>query len=362
MIVLKLLTIVGLAVTSSLSESLSPPFCGNPFALTLKNLATFANLANGTISPAQGSADLLGMQQYGGPRPWPRNSENKVVIQYCFEFASTRQKLQSHFKVEGIDAWLKMLGPASPETGHGLEFEETLDEHGNPLYCYDSNGVGPGNNWNPQLSFNTLVIVWSHAAGFSGSSTIGFVQEIPPVPYAMKIMFGEGNTDPIMVHEIGHALGMAHEHQRDDRHHHVEYRCHNVFAFDAKYAKLKRDNPFATTKDLCDNIVNAVKYDFKGADFVQTWAGGDPRWRDGHGLFWQVASRSDRYDSKSIMHYPSAADLKPGEDCTASNTAPCTLVGNDDEGRIEKFLPWRVEPSRLDIEWVVKTYPWMDPN
>lgn len=126
---------------ASFSGTRDPPLCGNPFPLTPENLDFFEGLANGSINAEQGSSDLLNAQNFGGPRPWPRNSENKVVIQYCFQTPDARDKLGNQFREFGIGEWMRALGgAASSATGHGLVFEETLDTNGSPFFCYYPDG------------------------------------------------------------------------------------------------------------------------------------------------------------------------------------------------------------------------------
>lgn len=142
MILLLFLLLTFLAAPS-LCDSRTPPLCGNPFPLTSTNLDIFEGLANGSITPEQGSADLLSSQNYGGPREWPRNKQNLVVIQYCYEFPDTRNRLQYLFSEFGVGEWMKALGgEASSATGHGLVIEETVDEEGHPFYCDDGNDAG----------------------------------------------------------------------------------------------------------------------------------------------------------------------------------------------------------------------------
>ncbi|KAL1591421.1 hypothetical protein SLS60_012034 [Paraconiothyrium brasiliense] len=359
MIFLSLLLLTFLAA-ASVFDSRSPPFCGNPFPLTSKNLDVFESLINGSLNADQGSADLLNMQSYGGPREWPRNDQNKVVIKYCFETKDARKQVGRPFPLYGIGEWMRALGgEASSATMHGLVFEETLDANGQPLVCIDP----ATKEWNREIDYNTVRIRWSDDKHFGASATtgfVGFVSGDPPIPGIHMITFGELYDYPAMVHELGHILGMAHEHQRKDRDAWVAYRCHNVKDFYTIFKKFKAGNPDATWSDLCDNIANALVMDFAGSNFVRQYSAGDPRGREGRTLTWEVADYGEPYDPASIMHYSSDAFREGGLWCHHDKTDGCTLVINV-PGHEKEYIPEIFHPSQKDIQWVRKTYPWMDP-
>lgn len=117
-----------------------PPLCGTPFAITSRNLDIWDAMINGTTTLTQRSSDLLSEEQ--GPRQWPRNPvTNKVVIPYCFNHMPTRNKIGQAFREQGIAGWMNALGgEASRASGHGVVFEETTDQNGQPLTCLHPDG------------------------------------------------------------------------------------------------------------------------------------------------------------------------------------------------------------------------------
>lgn len=119
--------------------------CGLPFAATPQRIDTFKAFANGSYTgPATGTADLFSQAGAGGPRPWPRENtkDKKVVIQYCFERKHDRDAIEHDFRTRGTAIWIQWLGgKASKQLAHAIEFCETVDDDGEPMYCHED-GAG----------------------------------------------------------------------------------------------------------------------------------------------------------------------------------------------------------------------------
>lgn len=227
------------------------------------------------------------------------------------------------------------------------------------------------------------MVGWSNDKHFAGGATIGFVGFVsgdPPVPGIHRVTFGHAWINPTLVHEVGHIMGMAHEHQRKDRtllilpnsmssltfHSEgdgsVAYRCHNVQDFYTKFEEFKQNNPDAKWSDLCDNLVNALLMRFAGKDFVRQFSAGDARAREGRTIIWEVADYGEPYDQQSIMHYHSDTFVAEDLYCMRgpSLTNGCTLVNNL-PGHEKEYISRPYRPSAGDIKWIRKTYPWMYP-
>ncbi len=88
-----------------------------------------------------------------------------------------------------------------------------------------------------------------------------------------------------MAHELGHSMGLHHEHQRADAPEHVRFHCENLEDYDErKKAGYNMDR-------LCTNRREAEGAKFLAFDFIAIRPADDRMTQD------------DPYDPKSIMHY-----------------------------------------------------------
>ncbi|KAL8698684.1 MAG: hypothetical protein Q9201_006437 [Fulgogasparrea decipioides] len=125
-----------------------------------------------------------------------------------------------------------------------------------------------------------------------------------------------------MAHELGHALGFYHEHQRYDRDDHVKFNCKNLKDWTEK---LEKDG-------FCDDIILAQKEGWSSQDFITI----DKSEQDP-----PLYCYSD-YDEDSIMHYPGGAGAKspmPGG-------RRKTVLANKSDG---KSFKKNLKPSSKDV-------------
>ncbi|KAI9871295.1 MAG: hypothetical protein M1830_003064 [Pleopsidium flavum] len=101
---------------------------------------------------------------------------------------------------------------------------------------------------------------------------------------------GIGNPIINMAHEIGHALGLLHEHQREDSIDYIKFNCENL----EDYTEAKAD--------LCTKQLQAKLARFSAFDYIP--------YNDETNFGWQV---SVEYDKKSLMHYGGGYGGKRGK-------------------------------------------------
>jgi hypothetical protein len=65
----------------------------------------------------------------------------------------------------------------------------------------------------------------------------------------------------IIVHEIGHIMGLAHEHQRQDRDHYVYFNCSNVDGYEATKRQVDATRQY-TMEEVCTTYKLAVEFSF----------------------------------------------------------------------------------------------------
>jgi len=109
-------------------------------------------------------------------RPWPimdwEHYGKLRVIEYCFHSLEDRAKLWCDLQ-KAIGLWQDHLGgPAGPQAGHNLGFNEYVDDDNNPLPCFTSwdESLHRG-AWNTEIPLHVLDV---KAEGFTAYSSVGY--------------------------------------------------------------------------------------------------------------------------------------------------------------------------------------------
>ncbi|KAL5625067.1 hypothetical protein BROUX41_005127 [Berkeleyomyces rouxiae] len=147
-------------------------------------------------------------------------------------------------------------------------------------------------------------------------------------PAANYLLLGTTDTVRDYVHQIGHLLGLAHEHQRPDRHGYIELFCHRIrwtTKFNPKTGEHLGSDPVHCSPYSCTGYgCNFVPFDIESMNME---AMGD-------------------YDINSVMHIDFAA-------CSSLD-----IDGNTLEPKSGiKFPPLSIYPSVVDTQRVCNLYP-----
>jgi hypothetical protein len=144
---------------------------------------------------------------------------------------------------------------------------------------------------------------------------------------------------------------MVHEHCRNHRDDHVEYRCGNIQGFGKALTSAILAGERDVSTRLCGDQEFAIKYGFDGSAYTKNLGYTDFAGRFDEGSF----------DMASVMMYPSNAYSNPG--CSPTNMDVCPLVGLDKvNGKVvgKSWIYGNVAPSSGDVAFVRKWYPWED--
>ncbi|KAK4505332.1 hypothetical protein PRZ48_003295 [Zasmidium cellare] len=125
-----------------------------------------------------------------------------------------------------------------------------------------------------------------------------------------------------MMHELGHVIGLAHEHQRPDRDEHIKFMCKRLWGYDeALEAAMKdeqgmmydsedeSDDEETRVLKICNYPYYAKAYFPQALDYIR----GDRFRGDEEEQIWKNRQFSDKFDFDSIMIY-SSSDLAKEEE------------------------------------------------
>ncbi|KAI9719098.1 MAG: hypothetical protein M1812_003728 [Candelaria pacifica] len=186
-----------------------------------------------------------------GRQAWPDHT-----LAYCFANDDSKDKLEGLVK-DGFDEWKK----AGDIHKLSIKHEDHCDAHKHLIISYAKGQM------------RTTV------GYLSGETTMKFDPEAK----------GYGDKQINMAHELGHAFGFFHEHQRPDAKNHVKFDCENLKDYEA-ILKKENNNKEAVQK-LCENAYDATLQQFSAAEFAP--------------LAEMGLDESGDFDVESIMRYNS---------------------------------------------------------
>ncbi|KAF2430649.1 hypothetical protein EJ08DRAFT_714282 [Tothia fuscella] len=240
-----------------------------------------------------------------------------AFIEICYWDQTALDKIE-WVLLPAIDIWHDSLGP-----NRGVQFiidPEKLCDQDNP------HGI------------RRVAIHWSTSTANLANVRIGFL----PYFKTMGLHWTEEANDhslaiPMMVHELGHVLGLFHEHQRTDARQYTEIYCWNLGGAAQAWA-IFMEYPLEDEGGRMPNIEDAEKYlcnDFKVAS--------DGRWDDlwtapqteanlvltgknGRTWYWTAQKGPSRGDIRAVKRlYPDVLP-PPGSEQNSDAPEPTTLL------------------------------------
>lgn len=345
-----------LAGLASLAVACPPPFNKYEFigdygtdALIEYATAFEANLTN----PNSGWADGVSLTN-GALTVWPKVN-GFHTIHYCYHSPQAKEYFKPYVD-GGWSYWRATLGVPGPQSGHSLKFEEYPYPKDAHKYCWMPSNEH-GTIWNPALPSGTLVIqpTSNHfAMELPAAATLGFIQPYwDPTPWRNQLVMNHQvlaylglSAHRTVAHELGHVLGLYHEHQRWDRGHYVYFKCSNLPNYDRVKEVVEREGKY-TMEQVCNSWHLGYKYGNFAATSFSTETAQLSNSGGGVTLPHHV-SISHEYDVDSIMHYPTAINHLP-DDSRDWIISKWTDGGKD-------FQPPEGEPKAPAIQPIIKTF------
>ncbi|KAF2430848.1 hypothetical protein EJ08DRAFT_714215 [Tothia fuscella] len=251
-----------------------------------------------------------------GPfRQWPNS-----VVEYCLVGSHNQDFVDLMLKAEA--KWFNAITPKgeTPKSSIHVSYGATCE--------YDTTG-----------DYLHVTLTDKRRAQCSIGYQAGSTREKPKqtMEFDMDPRWGTGDAVANLAHELGHAFGLYHEHQRWGAWHPdfiggrpyplLKFHCENLAHFDSKKDKV--------TDAKCKNRNDAIEAErFSALDFLPLEAGTSNK-------------QSTKFDWDSTMMYSSYAGAK----VVNGRRYPTLVDYNDVE------LKPNLNPSPLDAEAIIALYP-----
>ncbi|KAL1610470.1 hypothetical protein SLS60_002138 [Paraconiothyrium brasiliense] len=321
-------------------------------------------------------------------------------IPYCFVDKRSYEKIGETCKfADAIEIWKNGLGgTASREHHHSLVIKKPENPED---YCCTEYEYGPENRlieegdlhceWNAEkYPKDALAIHWLDDIKLNGRAAqaqLGYTAEEHDAEAGRHWMHvGDSASAANIAHELGHVLGMSHEHQRWDRDDHILFRCDSLVGIFDAVDGLQADRPGLSEQDaldlLCTDRELAIEYGSPSSEYGKYnhfslyyfyRIPQEGRFADilpnnlvkGDGLSQKQEPIFDGpggFDVDSIMIYPSMANSHGAENNAHLDDAVLVRIKKDESGKKVPADDWRILPptqiTQQDATFVRRFYAW----
>jgi hypothetical protein len=293
------------------------------------------------------------MGQYG---PWPLVCDGQSV-RYCFADARSQKNLENNVN-EAVARWAH----ATIHTSMQIipDNEDSLlcsgpDIRSDALVISDlTKDNDKAWNYGPDCPTDSASTGYDYGSQERGRHRLDFCHLDP-----QDIKGTSAKAVVSMMHELGHAIGLQHEHQRDDRDKYLKFKCEVLFGYkEAQHlTDIDERGHFDDDQDAEERMLLACEDDdvasIQGMNHrLETQL---PRWKA------KAISFSKLFDYDSIMMYNSHANVMDGLDVSKpenwvlsrkDNGKPVWQGGSED--------PAQAKITEGDIARVAQLYPTPD--
>lgn len=263
----------------------------------------------------------------GNYGPWPvihtGKSDEVQPVRYCFADVRSQRNLQ-HVVDQAIARWHSAFLHSQLRIVPDTEQASLCDApqvRSDALVIHDATRDG-NTAWNhgPECPTDSASTGYNYASNERGRHRLDFCHLDPQ---------DRRGTEPLavqaMMHELGHAIGLQHEHQRQDRGQYLEFHCENLDGYEQAKRKAAVDERayFEDDEDLetrmslvCNDDEIASDYLPAALPFIRQK---DHRLESEKTKF-KYYVQSDSFDYDSIMIYNSHANTPIDIDATNPKT------------------------------------------